>query len=110
MDKLLSHRAAQFAIHLSNTVRQKLQLHLLESTEVNVFMLLLSNALDFIMEYTNEALNSKGLFPLSHVEFRCILGMLFLSSVLNAAVTKGWEMMGMLTDGKSMVPSILFKY
>ncbi len=69
VDKLLSHRAAQYAIHLSNTVRHKFQLHSLELTEVNVFMLLLSNALDFIMEYTTEGLNTKGLFPLSHVEF-----------------------------------------
>ncbi len=52
VDSLLSHCAAQYAIHLSNTVRQKLLLHSLELTEVNVFMLLLSNVLDFIMEYT----------------------------------------------------------
>jgi hypothetical protein len=77
VDQLLSHHADQHAIHLSNTVRQKWQLHSLELTEVNVFMPLLSNALDFIMEYTNEALNTKGLFPLSHVEFRCFLGTLF---------------------------------
>jgi len=62
VDKLLSHRAAKYASHLMKTVRQKLQLHSLELTEVNVFMLLLSNALDSIMEYTNEALNSSGLF------------------------------------------------
>jgi hypothetical protein len=34
VDKLLSHHAAQYAIHLNNTVQQKLQLHSLESTEV----------------------------------------------------------------------------
>jgi hypothetical protein len=50
-------------------------------------MLLLSNALDSIMEYTNEALNSSGLFPVSHAEFCCFLGTLLLSSVFNASVS-----------------------
>ena len=103
VDKLLSHRAAKYASRLTKTVRRKLQLHSLELTEVNVFMLLLSNALDSIMEYTNEALNSCGLFPLSHVEFRCFLGTLLLSSAFNASATKVWEMMSNLTAGKSMV-------
>jgi hypothetical protein len=103
VDKLLSHRAAKYASHLMKTVRQKLQLHSLELTEVNVFMLLLSNALDSIMEYTNEGLNSSGLFPLIHVEFHCFLGTLLLSSVFNASVAKSWEMMSNLTGGESMV-------
>jgi hypothetical protein len=66
----------------------KLELHSLEVTEVNLFMLLLSNALDNIMEYTNESLNCHGLVPVSHVEFCCFLSMLLLSSTFNASAKK----------------------
>jgi hypothetical protein len=65
----------------------KLELHSLEVTEVYVFMLLLSNAMDNIMEYTNESLNCYGLILMTHVEFWCFLGNL-LSSAFNASAKK----------------------
>jgi hypothetical protein len=81
----------------------KLKLHSLEVTEVNVFMLLLSNAMDNIMEYTNESLNCNGLIPMTHVEFQCFFGTLLLSSAFNASAKKTWEMMDKVTGGKCMV-------
>ncbi len=110
VDKLLSHHTAQNAIHLTKTVRLKLQLHLLELTTLSLFLLLLSHALDSILEYPIEALNSKGLFPLSHVEFQCFIGKLVLSTGFNASVSKAWEMISTLREVKAWSKSVLFKF
>jgi len=102
VDKLLSSHAGNFLDHVTKSLRMKLELHSLEVTEVNVFMLLLSNALDIIMEYTNEFLNFNGLIPVSHVAFHCFLGTLLLSSAFNASAKKTWGMMDVVKGGGSM--------
>jgi hypothetical protein len=66
----------------------KLELHSLEVTEVNMFMLLLSNAMENIMEYTNETLSCNGLIPMTGVKFWCFIGSLLLSSEFNASAKK----------------------
>ncbi len=81
----------------------KLEMHSLEVTEVNVLMLLLSNAMDNSMEYINESLNCNGLIPITPVEFLCFIGTLLLSSVFNASAKRAWEMMDKVTGGKCMV-------
>jgi hypothetical protein len=55
VDKLLSTHAANFVNQVTKSLNIKLELHFLVVTEVNMFMLLLSNAMDNIMEYTNES-------------------------------------------------------
>jgi hypothetical protein len=102
VDKLLSSCAGNFVDCVTKSLRMKLELNSLEITEVNTFILLLSNALDNIMEYTNESLNCNGLIPVSHVEFCCFLGTLLLSSAFNASAKKTWEMMDVVTGGKSI--------
>jgi hypothetical protein len=99
VDKLLSSHAGNFLDHVTKSLRMKLELHSLEVTEVNVFMLLLSNALDIIMEYTNELLNCNGLIPVSHVAFHHFLGTLLLSSAFNASAKKTWGMMDVVKGG-----------
>jgi hypothetical protein len=63
VDKLLSSCAANFVDQVAKSLHMKLELHLLEVTQVNLFMLLLSNALDNIMQYTNVFI------PMRHVYF-----------------------------------------
>jgi hypothetical protein len=67
VDKLLSSHAGNFVDQVTKSLQMKLELHSLDVTEVNVFMLLLSNALDNIMEYTNESLSRHCLIPITHV-------------------------------------------
>jgi hypothetical protein len=67
--KLLSTCAENFVDQVTKSLHMKLELHSLEVIEVNMFMLLLSNAMDNIMEYTNESLNCNGLIHMTHVEF-----------------------------------------
>ena len=69
VDKLLSSHAASFVDRVTKSFRMKLELHASEVTEVivNLIMLLFSNALDNIMEYTNKTLNCHGLIPATHM-------------------------------------------
>jgi hypothetical protein len=69
VDKLLLSCAANFMDRVTKSLHMKPELHSLEVTEVNMFMLLLSNAMDNIMECTIESLSCYGLIPMSHVEF-----------------------------------------
>ena len=110
VDKLLSSHAGNFVDQVTKSLQMKLELHSLDVTEVNVFMLLLSNALDNIMEYTNESLNCNGLIPMSHVEFCCFLGTLLLSSAFNASQTakKTWEMIGLVKGGGELKTPRIF--
>jgi hypothetical protein len=103
VDKLLSARAANFVDRETESLHVKLEMHSLEVTEVNVLMLLLSNAMDNSMEYINESLNCNGLIPITPVEFLCFIGTLLLSSVFNASAKRAWEMMDKVTGGKCMV-------
>jgi len=88
VNKLLSSHAGNFVDCVMKSLQMKLELLSLEVTEANVFLLLLPNALDNIMEYTNESLHCNGLIPMSHVEFCCFLGTLLLSSAFNASQRK----------------------
>ncbi len=87
----------------------KLLLHSMEMNELNIFHLLISNALDSLLEYTNESLNKKKLLPLSYGEFRKIIGTLLLSSVFISSVDQSWKMMGSLMKDKNITIYTDFK-
>lgn len=61
MHSLFSDRCKQYVSAVQRKLRLKLQLHSLECNEVNLFTLLMSAAMDSIIEYTNESLMQKGM-------------------------------------------------
>jgi hypothetical protein len=80
----------------------KLDSHCVEFSEINIFCLLMSRVNDYIIEFTNEGLHSKGLPPTSAQEFRQFIGTLLLSSAFWMSVENMWNHMNSLTNGLCM--------
>jgi hypothetical protein len=102
IDFLLGNRCMNYVDNLQKNLGLKLSLHSMEGNEINLFHLLISSAFDSLLEYTNESLNEKRLFPLSYGEFRKFISTLLLSSVFNTSVEQSWNLMGCLTANKHM--------
>jgi len=109
IDFLLGDRSQNYVNNLQKNLALKLSLHSMEMNELNIFHLLISNAFDSLIEYTNESLNKKKLLPLSYGEFRKIIGTLLLSSVFNSSVDQSWKMMGSLMKDKNITIYTDFK-
>jgi predicted RNA-binding protein (virulence factor B family) len=109
IDFLLGDRSQNYVNNLQKNLALKLSLHSMEMNELNIFLLLISNAFDSLIEYTNESLNKKKLLPLSYGEFRKIIGTLLLSSVFNSSVDQSWKMMGSLMKDKNITIYTDFK-
>jgi hypothetical protein len=60
LDELLTTRAISYIQHFRQRFNDKLKVNLLEPTELNVFQLLTSPALESVCEYSNESLNLNG--------------------------------------------------
>jgi hypothetical protein len=72
-----------------------------EVNEVNIFCLLLTTAMDAIIEYTNESLASKGLLSMSYGEFHQFLVTLLLSSSFNTSASTSLKIMEACTRKKN---------
>jgi len=106
LDSLLSSQVNAYTSKVRQQLRAKLRNNDLEVNELNVFSLLLSSGLDYIMEYLNESLARKGHNRTSTYEFRCFLVLLSsfnLSSDLNwnlirkLPVIKQWVEIGLMS-------------
>ena len=80
----------------------KLRNNDLEVNELNVFSLLLSSRLDYLLEYLNESLARKGYNQTSTYEFRCFLGTFLLLSSFNLSTDLNWNLMQKMTSDKAM--------
>ena len=99
---VLKGRCKMFVDGFRHGFSHKLHLHSLESTEVNIFSLLLGSALDSILEFTNESMRLRKLQLVRPAEFRQFLGTMFLSSSFNASVPNTWKMMELISENKCM--------
>jgi hypothetical protein len=79
-DNILSERCSRYIHGVQQKLGMKLDSHCMEFSEINIFCLLMSRVNDYIIEFMNEGLNSKGLPPTSAQEFRKFIGTLLLSS------------------------------
>ncbi len=79
----------------------KLRVNLLEPTELNVFSLLISPALEDIIEYTNESINVTNYTPFSPSEFRRFLGTLLLSATFTLSMDQTFVLMDTVAAGSN---------
>jgi hypothetical protein len=70
IDELLTTRAISYVQHFRHRFTVKQKVNLLEPTEINVFQLVTSSAMESALEYSNESLKLNGETPISPSEFR----------------------------------------
>jgi hypothetical protein len=99
---MLKDRFKSFVDGFRRKFSHKLRLHSLETSEVNIFSLLFGQAIDSILEFTNESLSTRNLQLMSPSEFRLFLGTMLLSSSFNASVETMWDMMRSVSNSKCM--------
>jgi hypothetical protein len=80
---------------------EAISVHSLECSEMLIF--LISAAMYFIIEYTNESLIQKGMSVLTAQEFRKFMGTLLLTSAFNTSVSTTWELMTAITVEQVMI-------
>jgi hypothetical protein len=101
-DNILLERCSRYILGVQQKLGVKLDSHCVECSEINIFCLLMSRVNDYIMEFTNKGLNSKGLPPTSAQEFRRFIGTLLLSSAFRMSVENTWNHMISLINGLCM--------
>jgi hypothetical protein len=98
LDEILSARLNNYITTIRGRLQEKLRLHSLELNEVNIFTLLLSSSIDYILEYTNESIVESGLPKVSPQEFRRFIGTVLLSSTFSVSTDLSWSLMEALTN------------
>jgi hypothetical protein len=101
LDDLLTARVNNYVQYIRRRFSDKLRVNLLEPTELNVFSLLISPALEDILEYTNESINVTSCTPVSPSEFRRFLGTLLLSATFTLSMDHTFVLMETLTAGSN---------
>ena len=102
LDEILSVRLNNYITTIRGRLQEKLRLHLLELNEVNIFTLLMSSSIDYILEYTNESITQSGLPKVSPQEFRRFMGTVLLSSTFSVSNDLSWSLMEALTNNSVM--------
>jgi hypothetical protein len=102
LDELLTTRAISYIQHFRQRFNDKLKVNLLEPTELNVFQLLTSSALESVCEYSNESLNLNGRTPMSPSEFRRFIGTLLLTGAFNLSMDHTFSIMETITGGSNV--------
>jgi hypothetical protein len=74
----------------------------LEVNKLNIFCLLLSSGLYYIIEYLNESLSKKGFSKTSTNEFCRFLGTFCLLSSFNLSMELNWNLKQKITGDKVM--------
>jgi hypothetical protein len=97
----LTIRVNNYVQYIRRRFSDKLRVNLLEPTELNVFSLLISPALEDILEYTNESINVTSCTPVSPSEFRRFLGTLLLSATFTLSMDHTFVLMETLTAGSN---------
>jgi hypothetical protein len=101
LDDLLTTRVNNYAQYVRRRFSAKLRVNLLEPTELNVCSLLISLALEDILEYANESINVTSCTPVSPAEFRRFLGTLPLSVTFTLSMDQMVVLMETLTAGSN---------
>jgi hypothetical protein len=102
LDNFLTTRINDYIIDFREQLRSKLENVGFEMNDLNLFTVLLSSGLEYIIEYLNESLTRMGLNKTSTHEFRRFIGMLLLLSLFNLSTEQSWDLMEKITNNKVM--------
>jgi hypothetical protein len=102
LDEMMTSRINGYVTSIRQKLSNKLQANLLEPTEMNLFLLLVSSGLVKVLEYTNESMIQQGFSSVSPSEFRRFLGTLLLSTTFTLTIDHMFSLMDQLTSGAAM--------
>jgi hypothetical protein len=83
--------------HFRQRFTDKLKVNLLKPTELHVFQLLTSPAMECVLEYSKESLNLSGGTPMTPSEFHRFTGLLLLTSKHNLSMDHTFSILEKIT-------------